>query len=86
MAGFSDNDWAEFAAYDENTEHRDKAALLSEAWHEGYNDFEENRESAFQLIFAVDTEYAYEYGNGYCAARDDCEARRDRDERNELEG
>ena len=74
-----DNDWAEFAAWDERTEFKDKAALEAQAWHEGYDDFDEGRESAFSLILHVDADYAYEYQNGYCAARDDCEARKGND-------
>ena len=76
---FDDNDWAEFAAWDEQTEFRDKAALEAQAWHEGYDDFEEGRVCAFQLILAVDADYAWEYNNGWWAAHDDCEARAGRD-------
>ncbi len=72
---FDDNDWAEYGAWDEKTDCKGKAELLSEAWHEGYNDWEENREPAYYLIREVDAEYAEEYTNGYCAARDDYEAR-----------
>ena len=73
---FDENsDWDEFGAWDSDNEFRDKAALVSQAWHEGWNDCDEGRESAYDLICAVDTEYADEYRIGWFAACDDYEAR-----------
>ena len=74
----NDNDWAEFAEWDDSNEFRDKADLLSRAWHEGWNDCDEGRESAYKLICVMDADYAAEYENGWFAACDDRVAREDR--------